>query len=318
METVIEEIAEPKKGDERIEHCPKHGEFAATFHGGFRGLEIRKWTPCTECETEYRAAVDAVSKRRQRRENARLQLVNSGVPSRLRRKSLDNFIPETDDQRAAHAYAVSYVQDFPEYLAEGRCLGFIGPVGVGKSHLACAILLALAEQCYEVRYITASDLIYAIRETWHRQSDETCEQVLKQFCSCRLLLIDDVGCLTAEHEHIRHVIERRYNDRLPTMITSNLNTEKLTEYIDVRGLDRLRENGGRVFALSGSSRRAKPESTTVNEPLWWERSLKRSPYEQAQAQLEDDCMDEVKIRDYPGLYYDPADVNAGSLRTMLQ
>jgi hypothetical protein len=100
---------------------------------------------------------------------------------------------------------------------------------------------------------------------------------------------------------------RRYQPLSLANAERRANTEHLSDYIDVRGLDRLRENGGRIFALSGISRRARPESTTVNEPLWWERSLNRSPYEQTRAQLEDDTAEQVKISDYPGLWYDPAD-----------
>ena len=299
MEAVVTERLGPKPGDKRIENCPKHGGFTATFLD--RAFYLRRWSACEKCEQEYKEACDELRRRQKRKNESMRQLVNSGVPLRLRRKTLQNFAPENDDQRAAYAYAVSYAEKFSEHLAEGRSLSFIGPVGVGKSHLACAILLAVAEQCYAVRYTTASGLIYSIRGTWHRESPKTAEQVLQELCECRLLLIDDVGCLAAEQEYVRYIIEKRHNDRLPTMITTNLDIEKLTDHIDARALDRLRENGGRMFALSGDSRRAKPESTSVNEPLWWEKGFDRSATAEMLREREESS-ETIPLSDYPGLW----------------
>lgn len=297
METVAIERGESKESDQYFD-CPKHGQFAPSIT---RGAEMIR---CESCSSEYESACAEAYKRRYARQHSARCLVNSGVPKRHRRKSFKNFDPQNDDQRAALVGAELYAEKFSEHLRAGRCLGFIGPPGVGKSHLGCAVLLSLAERGYSVRYVTATDLIYDIRNTWNRGAEETTATVVDRFCGYQLLLIDDVGCLSAELEHVRHVIERRYNAELPTMITSNMGTQEIASFIDARGLDRLRENGGLLFAMSGTSRRSNTESTMVEEPAWWEKYLSHSSTILKEIEAEEDSLFSVRIQDYPGIYRD--------------
>ncbi|MNI63073.1 DNA replication protein DnaC [compost metagenome] len=74
-----------------------------------------------------------------------------------------------------------------------------------------------------------------------------------------LLVIDEVGAQKgSEYELglLHEVIDRRYQLVRPTVVVSNLAANTLGQFIGVRALDRLRQNGGQAVGFSWSSMRA--------------------------------------------------------------
>src|SRR4030095_14585310 len=71
-------------------------------------------------------------------DSKRKALAAARIPARYSNCSLDNFKSEPNSsQNLAFQFACRLVLDYP---AVDRGLLFIGPVGVGKTHLAVAIL----------------------------------------------------------------------------------------------------------------------------------------------------------------------------------
>ena len=107
------------------------------------------------------------------------------------------------------------------YLKEARDILFIGPPGVGKSHLAQALGNAAITQGHDVLYVSIFDLV---RE---RQEDDDLESgpqgSLKRYLKPTLLIIDDMGIKTLpprSGERLFEIIMRRYEKR-STIMTSN-------------------------------------------------------------------------------------------------
>lgn len=69
----------------------------------------------------------------------------------------------------------------------------LGPLGVGKSHLACALAHKVAMSGQSVRFITAADMMLQLVAA-HRQGD--LKGYLGRYVNKpRLLVIDEVGYL---------------------------------------------------------------------------------------------------------------------------
>ena len=75
----------------------------------------------------------------------------------------------------------------------------------------------------------------------------------------KLLVIDDVGTCGGEQSKVQamynNVIDYRYSNMLPTIITTNLKRNELSRYIGDRAIDRLQSNGYFIDLTSPDSRR---------------------------------------------------------------
>lgn len=150
----------------------------------------------------------------------------------------------------------------------------VGSAGVGKSHIAKATALQMAEHGYSVHFTTAAALLEEIRASFDRddatQSSEA--EVVQQFGSAGVLVIDDLG---AEYgtawaaTKLEGIIFHRYERRALTVITANKDLAELAEhqgdrhlrlfdrlgdvrrtvYVEVEG-ESWRVNGGRPRGLA--------------------------------------------------------------------
>jgi len=132
-------------------------------------------------------------------------------------KTLDSFdflfptsIPK---QKILSAAGLAFIDN-----AEG--LVFIGPTGVGKTHLAVAIAHKAASSGIKTLYTRAVDMInYLIAS----QADHSLHRAMKFYSSPRLLVIDEVGYLPFDKQgsdHFFNVISSRY-EKGSVILTTN-------------------------------------------------------------------------------------------------
>lgn len=137
---------------------------------------------------------------------------------------------------------------------------FIGPPGVGKTHLAQAIGYEAIKQGFHVCYRSIFDLV---RDFLADDALQQRDRVLKHYIKPDLVIIDDMGLRALpKHsgEYLLEVIMRRYETR-STIMTSNRPLEdwgKLLQDVPTAGavLDRFLHHAA-VIAITGESYRLK-------------------------------------------------------------
>jgi DNA replication protein DnaC len=145
-----------------------------------------------------------------------------------------------------------------------------GPVGTGKTHLAAAISrhAVLTNFCSryspsspvdtrgDVLFCRCAEFFLNIRATYHDASSKTELSVVNRTAGVRLLILDDLGAGKAddfERRAILEVLDRRLNNMLPTVVTSNLGRAEIALGIDERVSSRLLQFTG--IPLDGRDRR---------------------------------------------------------------
>ena len=119
------------------------------------------------------------------------------------------------------------------FIERKQWLILAGSSGVGKSHIAKALLLMCCKQLYRCRYTTASEML---RILLSGLADDTVDKKLKMYIRPQVLLIDEIGFDRLEQESARNaslffkVIEGRYCKN-STILTTNIDFKALGDYL---------------------------------------------------------------------------------------
>lgn len=117
----------------------------------------------------------------------------------------------------------------------------MGNPGIGKTHL-CASLFPFAIKNFRCfRYHNVRNLTRSIRESIGASSSDY-GTVLKYLIDDDLIFIDDIGSerySQFNEDIIFDMLDQRYNDELPTVITSNYSIKEFKEIYHKRVSSRL-------------------------------------------------------------------------------
>jgi len=139
-----------------------------------------------------------------------------------------------------------------------RGLYIYGDVGTGKTHIAYAMLKKWQEVAgYEAKFCNMPELVNEIRADFDRLplDKSRIDERINDYNG--LLFLDDVGAekitdWVAEKFYL--IINRRYSQLLPVIITSNLSIAELAEKVGDRTASRIVEMCDIIF-LEGKDRR---------------------------------------------------------------
>jgi DNA replication protein DnaC len=157
-----------------------------------------------------------------REEVGQKRLAEANIPKRYQHCTLANFTAYNESLERAVVQAKRLADVYP---AIGRGLFLEGQPGVGKTHLAVAVLKQVI-QTIGVRglFYDTRDLLRVIRSTYDPAIRTTELEILRPVMTADLLVLDDLGAeKTSEwvDETMNLIVNTRYNQRRLTMFTSN-------------------------------------------------------------------------------------------------
>lgn len=228
--------------------CPVHGIILPRkFANGYR----RRECPCqweqrqAESVTRYQEAMQHALGTKQA-ERCYTWLGRDAQEIGLEEKTFLNF--DWHVQEDAYRTCLNYKPAHGE-----ASLLLMGSVGTGKTHLAAAILNGLREQGVPCLFATVQNLFNAL----YAASFDGKLSIMEQVGSTKLAVLDDMDKSKADGEYQKGVlfdiIDRRYKRKLPTIITTNAQTN-LEHWLNEATLDRLYERC-EIVPMNGKSYR---------------------------------------------------------------
>lgn len=164
-----------------------------------------------------------------RTQDARTKLLEAArVPARYRECALSNYRASSGNgsQLRAFNYAYRLVHDYP---AVGRGLLLAGPCGVGKTHLAAAIIHGLIEKGVPCLFYEVGALLKEIQESYGSPAGVSESKVLAPVYRAEVLVLDELGAPRPTEwarDMMMNVVGKRYNDRMLTIFTTNYMDER--------------------------------------------------------------------------------------------
>ena len=165
------------------------------------------------------------------------QSEKSGVPKRFWNSSFDTYIPvdEIDNQR------LKTVINFTKLKDNDKVLLLIGKFGNGKSHLGASIIRELGGIM-----VTSEDVIMNYESSLNFNSGTTKAQLMKQYTTTNMLVLDEIGRYSnsnKEQELLGYILRKRYDNKLPSCLISNLTKTQTINLFGAAITDRLNETG---------------------------------------------------------------------------
>lgn len=243
------------------EKCPECGAFIR--YGSISAMGINK-----EFRLECPCMVEKREKERKENITSGVSVIRSamreysGMKTKQQSFFLDKIKP-IEGQQEAYKAAVAFVERFSKDRHTTGIL-FSGGVGSGKTFITAAVANAVIDMCHisdddaeragkgiadrkytPVRFTSTVELLEQLKATYNAGSGtETAQNITDRLKKAPLLVLDDMGAEKPSEwvsERLFEIVDYRYNEELPVIITTNATPQELKQKIGERSFDRLRE-----------------------------------------------------------------------------
>jgi len=220
----------------------------------------KKKMPCLcKCESDKLKEQEIIEENKQKQMRLDKLKVNSLMDKKFEQCTFQNWQMD-DSNKKIYELGINYTKKWQK-MKENN-IGFIlyGGVGIGKTYLVSCIANTLLEQYVPVIITSSIALLGRYKKAYQDKEAEVI--ITSNLQQADLLIIDDLGAendTTWVKEKLYEIIDSRYRDSKPTIITTNLTLEQLREKLTgddgvTRTYDRLLEMCYPI-RLQGKSRR---------------------------------------------------------------
>lgn len=198
--------------------------------------------------------------------NLSLRLERAGFEEEQTLEGFDWDAPVTFDRdRVRDLFGLGFVERHEDAI-------FLGPVGVGKTFLACALGHAACRAGHDVLFLRADHLLQHLHQA---RADHSTDKVFRRLLAPDVLIVDDFALrrLDAEQSSDFYEVILERHRRASTIVTSNRTIDEWIPLFDdpilaQSAIDRLAHNAYQVV-LEGESyrKRQRPgEKASENRP----------------------------------------------------
>jgi DNA replication protein DnaC len=208
---------------------------------------------CKECNDKEQQKRDALEKIRKQRELDTVRQEHKdkiGIPFRYKNTTFKTF--QVGFQDKALKICKDYVDNFPKdkrpVSYPSLYLWSTSSWGTGKTHLATSICHELLDRwngdgyCFQPLFMSEPELFRRIQATYsynytEQRSMESESDIINQIANADLVVLDDVGKEPrTDMKFVRRtlfaIINARYDNDLPLIITANLDPAGLKAHLD--------------------------------------------------------------------------------------
>jgi DNA replication protein DnaC len=228
-------------------------------------------------------------------ERAKLTLIaDSGIEPRYARCTLENFqLYANEPLQNSVIKAKRFAELFP---AVEKGLILTGPTGIGKTHIAVAVLRQVVfEKRARGLFYDVPNLLRVIRSTYNPVVRTAEMDILRPVMEADILVLDDIGREKPSEwveDTLNLIVNTRYNQRKPTIFTTNYEVmqdaespDSLQVRLGFRMWSRLHEMC-EFLEFSGVDFRLLPPNVGPEEmaALWKSRGVRRGLPSRTQGQ----------------------------------
>lgn len=194
------------------------------------------------CEREEEVKKINTEIEAEKREKIQKLFSHANIGKRFINCSFKNFQKRPGVEKAFNV-ALDFAKNFKQKQETGEGILFYGDSGNGKTHLAVAIIREVVRQGYSAIFQSAAELQYRLNATY-RDSGESETEIMSGLVESDLTVIDDLGkgkWSEKVEERFYVILDGRYREMRPTVITTNLKLSELEKYVGNAVFDRLKE-----------------------------------------------------------------------------
>ena len=246
----------------------------------WRGAPRRTWLwpPCQcvgaqqdQAQQEQRLKQTAEAEKRTEYD---LQLQRAGLTGLLRDWTFDTYqdrpkFPDAANVRSRVRLFAQSIESVSPQQHLKPWLILYGDYGLGKSHLAAAVIRQLVDRNYTGCYFRAwTSYLKRLQASWDRKAreekGESETQILAELTRGRVVVIDDLDKVNATEwtrSSLYLVLNKRYTDNAPTILTFNhaLGDRALLDYVGEAVMDRIMQHAFDLIEFRGESFRIQSE-----------------------------------------------------------
>lgn len=238
---ILKKNLESKELDYNFETCPKCKE-ALQMKINLFGKDKIIPRQC-KCIRDKREKEEREQENLQKQYRLKKIINNSLMDSKFRTCTFENWNHNLGSEKIFEI-GKKYSMGFKEMKKQGVGLLIYGNPGNGKTYVSSCIANTLMNNLTPVIIVSINALLDRIKQTFSSWGKEGEETILRSLSNADLLVIDDLGTeqdTDWSRTKIYNIIDSRYRNGLPLIVTTNISLEDLKEKYHVRTYDRLIE-----------------------------------------------------------------------------
>jgi DNA replication protein DnaC len=148
----------------------------------------------------------------------------AAIPASYQRCTIERFTPQNKNQQDAKLFVDKFIKNFETPEVWGRGILFRGSVGVGKTHLAVAVLQALIERGFTGKFYNFVHLIEEIKKSFEPDAEQVEARLFHHLRQCQVVVLDELGATRpSEFVFVKlyDIINSCFDRKISVLFTTN-------------------------------------------------------------------------------------------------